>query len=191
MQKPNEHEVYRIRMFIRGRDGTGRRDYSNNQNPTPMLAQNMGPEYVPHHRRVYRVLEASLRCYLELSHTSTSPHHLAACWVHSDQTLKFQFIYRSWFNFDLGPRIFFFPAGFVDVYLRHGLTTGDTTEETMFEAKCTTRLSVNREPTTLTRGESWPVAACHITRLRRGVTKNCGRVSTSSPQKTQHIIFNV
>ena len=50
MQKPNEREVYRIRMFIRGRDGTGRRDYSNNQNPTPMLAQNMGPEYVPHHR---------------------------------------------------------------------------------------------------------------------------------------------
>ena len=37
MQKPNEHEVYRIRMFIRGRDGTGRRDYSNNQNPVAPL----------------------------------------------------------------------------------------------------------------------------------------------------------
>ena len=125
----------------------------------------------------------------ELSHTSTSPHHLAACWVHSDQTLKFQSTYRSWFNFDLGSRIFFF-AGFVDVYLRHGIATSDTTEETMFKAKCTIRLSVDGELTTLTRGESWPVAARHILRVRHGVTTNCCRVSTSSPQKTHRIIFN-
>ena len=115
-------------------------------------------------RRLYKKSGRLVEDRAELSHTSTSPHHLAACWVHSDQTLKFQSTYRSWFNFDLGSRIFFFVAGFVDVYLRHGIATSDTTEETMFEAKCTTRLSVDRELTTLTRGESWPVAVCHIPR---------------------------